>query len=70
MFNLFKKKSKNFGKRIEPNCDYCQLNSGEEDVICSYYKGEICKKYQYDPFKRKPDRKPVLKEYSQDDFSL
>ncbi len=70
MFRLFKKKKKKmFGENIEASCDYCQLNSGKEDIICPNYRGGVCRKYLYDPLKRMP-KTPKLKEFNKEDFTL
>ena len=73
--NLFKKKDKLFGSTVEKSCDYCRYNYADDDyaVICKYDNGkgaEKCKKYEYDPTKRKPKKEPKLKEYKPEDFEL
>ena len=77
LFNLFKKKDKLFGKNIEKNCDWCRYNYSQSEqkgsVLCKHWKGEDavkCKKYEYDPTKRRPDTLPKMREYKKEDFEL
>jgi hypothetical protein len=68
---LFKRKKKAFGEKIEPSCQYCRYSSGKDAAACRYgIIGVICKKYEYDPTKRAPKGQPKMKEYDKDDFSL
>jgi hypothetical protein len=71
---LFKKKKKTqfFGANIEPSCELCRYNSGKEKPFCVHGKdcSKVCKKYEYDPLKRQPDKAPKLKDYSADDFII
>lgn len=75
---LFKKKRRKkqlFGANIAPNCTYCQHNHGvEREVICSLKKtpeDHCCKKFIYDPLKRKPKVAPALnKTFKKEDFQL
>lgn len=72
-FNLFfwkKKTNKAFGKNVEPDCIYCLLNNGDDEIICQNYQGDVCKKYKYDPLKRKPKISPPMKKFTEDDFEL
>lgn len=70
-------KVKLFNKKIEPMCEYCTHADRSVDavtVLCSK-KGRVdlsshCKKFSYDPLKRKPKIFPVLKDFSPEDFSL
>lgn len=62
---------------IEPRCEYCKhgsLSADGERILCPK-KGVLtfdfsCKKFSYDPLKRKPQKGPKLPEFSQDDFAL
>ena len=67
-----------FNKKIEPSCSYCTHGtkiSGEE-VACLkrgiVSSGGSCRKFKYDPLKRKPPMPAVLdtSSYTQDDFKL
>ncbi len=70
-FSFFKKSKPLFGANIEPNCEYCKYNMGQrEKIVCLNYAGGVCKKYSYEPTKRQPMPKPVLKEYSEEEFTL
>ncbi len=71
-----KKKKALFGGNIEPNCAYCQHNSGKNgEIICALHQpsqGEVCKKYQYDPLQREPKVAPGLRtsQFRPEDFQL
>ena len=76
-FKLFKKKEKLFGNNVEKNCAWCRYNYTESEeessVLCKFWVGEDaakCKKYEYDPTKRRPKAEPKLKEYKKEDFEL
>ena len=66
-----------FGKNIEPACAYCRFGHPSPDqvmIMCSkygpvtpYYK---CKKFEYDPLKRIPKRRPPLPSLNPEDFKL
>ena len=66
-----------FGQRIEPRCIYCENGSLQQDktmVLCNK-RGIVspdfrCRRFQYAPLKRKPNRLALLPEFSPDDFSL
>ena len=74
---LFKNSKKLFGSNISPACEYCEYGNKSSDnamILCSK-KGVVspfysCNKFTYNPVKRIPKRRPVLPEYTQDDFSL
>lgn len=63
-------------KAVEPMCEYCQRVHMQSDgsLVCEK-KGEVsgdesCKKFKYDPLKRKP-RKPKLNlDFSAEDFQI
>lgn len=56
------------------NCAYGMAFPEEDKVICK--KSGIrnpdsgCRKFKYDPLCRVPRRKPLLVEYSEEDFAL
>ena len=67
-----------FRKRMPRSCLYCQYSTklDENQMLCTkrgvvsmYYE---CRKFEYDPFKRVPQKaKPLdLSKYDEDDFSL
>lgn len=74
---LFKNSKKLFGKKIAPACEYCEFGNRSTDnamILCSR-KGVVspyysCNKFTYNPIKRIPKRRPVLPEYTKDDFRL
>lgn len=74
---LFKSKSKLFGNRISPACEYCQFGTRSRDnamILCSK-KGVVspfysCNKYVYMPTKRIPKRRPNLPDFTAEDFKL
>ena len=61
---LFHRKKKDyFGDKIETDCAYCRFGSD--------FDGDgSCRKFSYDPLKRKPFAPPPLREYDPDDFKL
>ncbi|HPZ00203.1 MAG TPA: hypothetical protein PLS28_01895 [Clostridiales bacterium] len=67
-----------FNPKITPACKYCsvgKLSPTGKEVLCVkrgiMLPDSSCKRFQYDPLKREPDRKPKLKkEYKEDDFRL
>lgn len=70
-------KIKLFKKNIKPDCKYCVFSSylsNSENLIC-IKQGLIdtnysCKKFKYEPLKRKPYLINIQKNYSKTDFSL
>lgn len=70
-------KVKIYGQNIQPACEYCEigrLSPNKENVLCPL-KGVVlttfsCRKFKYDPLKRKPKAKLILQDYSEEDFSL
>lgn len=67
-----------FRKKIEKSCTYCAHGTqvDEEQVLC-VKKGVVptggkCRKFLYDPCKRKPAKPKALdfKKYDDHDFSL
>ena len=71
MKKLFNKKD------ITPSCSYCahgRLAPDKESVLC-YKKGVVsldysCKKFKYDPLKRKPIRPRAIEIFEVSDFAL
>ena len=71
------KMGKNILGNIEPKCEYCKHGSMSADgknILCPK-KGVLtpdffCKKFCYDPIKRKPRKGPELPEFSPEDFSI
>lgn len=67
-----------FRKKIERACAYCIYGArADEDLILCTKKGmkmpdDSCRKFQYDPLKRKPSKaKPLdFSKYDKEDFSL
>ncbi|MBE6715334.1 MAG: hypothetical protein E7573_00260 [Ruminococcaceae bacterium] len=62
---------------VEPKCVYCKhgrMSSDGEHVLCPkkgvYDKNSFCKKFEYDPFKHTPAKKPVLQQFSPEDFEI
>lgn len=70
-------KKKLIGSNIQPKCEYCKHSVAlqESDTVLCPLAGvtvsdNACKKFKYDPLKRKPRSAPVLTQYSEEDFSL
>lgn len=66
-----------FGKDIEPSCEYCiYYDTSENGTLHSCRKKQTlvltgsCKRFEYDPLKRKPKRILTLPQYSAEDFKL
>lgn len=67
-----------FRKKIERACDYCIHGTRvDEDLILCVKKGmkepgNSCRKFKYDPLKRKPSKaKPLdFSKYDKENFSL
>lgn len=66
-----------FGKNIEPACEYCALGriSGDKTMILCPRRGIVaphysCRKYRYNPLKRKPRRTQKLMELDPKEFEL
>lgn len=66
-----------FGNNIEPACAHCRHGRPSPDqvmILCHkygpvapYYK---CKKFEYDPLKRIPKRRPPIPAHNPEDFEL
>lgn len=67
-----------FKNTTEPQCGYCEyaeIASGSEVVVCRKIGGIMqlhskCKKYRYDPLKREPKRISFSGEFTKDDFEI
>lgn len=67
-----------FRKKIEGCCEYCKYAGqvSEEEMLCKL-KGFVspddrCRRFRYDPLKRKPVRPPAkdFTRFDDEDFSL
>jgi len=63
--------------KYEPACEFCRYGKSAPDgssVLCSVRgvmrRQSRCKKYEYDPLKRKPSKAPLLPEYDPEQFAL
>ena len=63
--------------KYKPACEFCRYGKSAPDgssVLCPergvMRKQSRCKKYVYDPLKRKPSRAPLLPEYDPEMFAL
>ena len=63
--------------KYEPACEFCRYGKSAPDgssVLCSVRgvmrRQSRCKKYEYDPIKRRPNRAPLLPEYDAEEFAL
>ena len=75
--NVFSSKKALFGGSIAPACEYCGHGRPATDqkmilckkrgVVSPYYK---CRRFLYDPLKRKPRQRPKLPAFSPEDFKL
>lgn len=62
---------------VTPSCSYCihgKSSPNKESVLC-IKKGVVgldysCKKFKYDPLKRKPIRPKDIEKFEESDFSL
>ena len=62
---------------VTPSCSYCvhgRLSPDNESVLC-LKKGVVsldysCKKFKYDPLKRKPIRPRNIEKFDESDFAL
>lgn len=56
------------------NCFYAESIFGSKDVICSkkgiVSGGGICKKYDYNIFRKPPKKNRQVKQYSKEKFTL
>lgn len=70
-------KKKLFGNQKEPRCETCahgKLSANGKTVLCvqggALPLSHSCRRYQYDPLRRVPKRRPLLGDYSAADFAL
>ncbi|MEG0899011.1 MAG: hypothetical protein RSD67_02895 [Oscillospiraceae bacterium] len=68
---------KYFGENIEPSCEYCKYGklSMDKKMILCQHKGILvellaCRRFIYDPLKRKPKRQMALPKFDKSDFEL
>jgi len=61
----------------KPACEFCRHGKPSPDghsVLCSLRgvmrRQSSCKKYEYDPIKRRPERAPMLPEFDPGEFTL
>ena len=65
-----------FDRSIQPKCRYCALCAvgGDGVLICGRTNkavpGKPCHRYEYDPLKRSPAKKPRLPELSPELFDI
>ncbi len=65
-----------FDSKIVPKCCYCThgtFSSAGQSILCPK-KGVVtgdffCRRFQYDPLKRKP-QKPIRQTFQQEDFTI
>jgi hypothetical protein len=72
-----KQKSLYLTKKYDPSCALCLHGKPAPDgscVLCSLRgvmrPNSSCKKYEYDPIKRRPDRTPQLPEFDPEQFAI
>ena len=65
------------GRDYPPACELClhgKLAPDGSSVLCGVRgvmrRTSLCKKYEYDPIKREPNRAPLLPEYDPEAFAL
>ena len=66
-----------YSSDISPKCEYCAngtVTPEGKEVLC-YKRGvmqldSFCKKFKYDPLKRKPIQVNISSDYTPDDFAL
>ena len=63
--------------KYEPACELCRYGKSAPDgssVLCSVRgvmrRQSCCRKYEYDPLKRRPSRALLLPEYDPEQFAL
>ena len=66
-----------FNKKLLKKCEYCVFGTPSKltnEVLCKKRgitsKNDYCHSYKYDVLKRKPASPVLLKEYSEEDFSI
>ncbi|MCL2532286.1 MAG: hypothetical protein FWE40_09085 [Oscillospiraceae bacterium] len=64
-------------KNYEPCCALCLHGKPAPDlgsILCPHrgvmLPDSLCKKYEYDPIKRRPERAPTLPEFEPEQFTL
>lgn len=66
-----------FGNKAEPACMYCKFGkrNGEADKVFCQKKGIVsaifsCRKYEYDPLKRVPNKAELHSDLTKEDFDI
>lgn len=66
-----------YNSDISPKCKYCKVGiptSDGNEILCKrmgvMQAESYCKKFKYDPLKRKPQIASLLSDFSEDDFKL
>lgn len=66
-----------FSESISPKCIYCEtgiMTTDGKEILCRrmgvMQPDSCCKKFRYDPLKRKPETVKLRSDFSQEDFSL
>ena len=67
-----------FNKKDQtPQCATCvhaKVIEGDSDVLCPregvMREDDVCRRYAYDPLKRRPTKHRLSGDYSEEDFSL
>ncbi len=66
-----------YSSDISPKCEYCTygtLSPTGQEILCKkrgiMQLDSFCKKFSYDPLKRKPKKIKVSSDYSVEDFML
>lgn len=64
------------GEGVEPNCGLCAHSAETEYGKCfcikkgQVYSSDVCRKFEYDPFKRVPIPAPKLQEHDAKEFEI
>ena len=64
------------GEGVEPSCAFCAHSAETEQGKCFcvkkgfVYTSDVCRKYDYDPFKRVPLPAPKLQEHEKEEFEI
>ena len=64
------------GEGVEKSCALCVHSAETEEGRCfcvkkgQVYASDLCKKYEYDPFKRVPIPAPKLQEHDAKEFEI
>ena len=64
------------GEGVEPCCGFCAHSAETEGGRCLCVRSgfvdasDVCRKYEYDPFKRAPVPAPEMKEHEKEEFEI